>query len=151
MTIDDATTEKNNENRRRRRRGKSEAMEELIQEMNPGQTAPKDRPTPSRRDQHQQSRGNFITRLFRPITNYFADTRSELQKVTWPSRDESIRLSGIVIAVTIAFAIGLGLLDFLYGQLFSLAVNTPVIFLIAGVAAAVVLGGAWVYLRRRNT
>ena len=43
---------------------------------------------------------------------YLRETRGEMRKVTWPTREDSQRLTLIVIAVTIAMAIFLGLLDF---------------------------------------
>ncbi|MBK8431761.1 MAG: preprotein translocase subunit SecE [Chloroflexi bacterium] len=39
-----------------------------------------------------------------------------MSKVTWPSRAEAQRLTAIVIAFTAAFALFLGILDFLWSQ-----------------------------------
>jgi preprotein translocase SecE subunit len=36
------------------------------------------------------------------------ETRAELRKVTWPTRREALRLTGIVLAATIGFALFLG-------------------------------------------
>jgi preprotein translocase subunit SecE len=47
------------------------------------------------------------------LVRYFKQTRAELRKVTWPARDEAIRLTAIVLAVTVAMAAFLGLLDYL--------------------------------------
>jgi preprotein translocase subunit SecE len=57
-----------------------------------------------------------------PIIRYFQDTREELRKVSWPTQDETIRLSVIVLGTTVAFAIFLGLLDLLFQQLVGLLV-----------------------------
>jgi preprotein translocase subunit SecE len=57
-----------------------------------------------------------------PIIRYFQDTREELRKVSWPTQDETIRLSVIVLGTTAAFAIFLGLLDLLFQQLVGLLV-----------------------------
>ena len=46
-----------------------------------------------------------------PIVRYFRETRAELTKVTWPTRDEWLRLSGIVLVVTLAMAVLLGVAD----------------------------------------
>jgi preprotein translocase subunit SecE len=43
---------------------------------------------------------------------YIRETRGEMRKVTWPTREDSQRLTLIVIAVTIVMAIFLGVLDF---------------------------------------
>jgi preprotein translocase subunit SecE len=50
------------------------------------------------------------------ISKYIRETRGELRKVTWPTREESQRLTAIVLGVTIAMAIFLGLLDFIFSN-----------------------------------
>ena len=54
------------------------------------------------------------------VARYFNQTRAELRKVTWPSREEAIRLTAIVLGVTVAMAAFLGLLDYLFSQAFGL-------------------------------
>lgn len=54
------------------------------------------------------------------IVRYFKQTRAELKKVTWPTREEAIRLTGIVLAVTVVMAVFLGLLDYLLTTVFAL-------------------------------
>ena len=58
-----------------------------------------------------------------PLVKYFRETRGELRKVTWPTRQESWRLTWIVLAVTIAFAIALGLMDAALSELFELLID----------------------------
>lgn len=48
------------------------------------------------------------------------EIRSELRKVAWPTRDESIRLTAVVIGVCIAVGVSLGLVDFIFQQMFQL-------------------------------
>jgi len=60
------------------------------------------------------------TKSRNPIIRYFQETREELRKVTWPSREEAWRLTLIVLGVTVAFMIFLGSLDFLFQKLASL-------------------------------
>ena len=50
------------------------------------------------------------------LMRYLRETRGELRKVTWPTREESWRLTGIVILVTIAFIIFLGVLDWIFSS-----------------------------------
>jgi preprotein translocase subunit SecE len=50
------------------------------------------------------------------VSKYIRETRGELRKVTWPTREESQRLTAIVLGVTIAMSIFLGLLDFLFSN-----------------------------------
>lgn len=56
------------------------------------------------------------------VVRYFQDTRDELRKVTWPTRQEVVRLTLIVLGTTLAFAILLGILDLLFRQLAALLV-----------------------------
>ena len=51
-----------------------------------------------------------------PLSQYLRETRGEMRKVTWPTREDAWRLTWIVLAVTIAFAAFLGLLDFLWSN-----------------------------------
>ena len=57
------------------------------------------------------------------MIRYFQDTRDELRKVSWPSRQDTIRLTLIVLAGTAIFAIFLGLFDLLFQQLAGLLVT----------------------------
>jgi|688.fasta_scaffold04378_9 preprotein translocase subunit SecE len=50
-------------------------------------------------------------------TNQFLkETRQELDKVTWPTKEETIKLTQTVIIVTVAFALYLGALDYLFTE-----------------------------------
>jgi len=51
------------------------------------------------------------------VSRYLKETRGELRKVTWPTRQESQRLTVIVLAVTAIMAIFLGVLDFGFSNL----------------------------------
>jgi preprotein translocase subunit SecE len=62
-----------------------------------------------------------------PITRYLRETRGELRKVTWPTRQESWRLTAIVIGVSTAMAIFLWLWD----VIFSWSINTLIGVLVA--------------------
>lgn len=48
------------------------------------------------------------------VVKYFKETRAELRKVVWPTRDETKNLTIIVVSVTVAMAIFLGLLDYVF-------------------------------------
>ncbi len=50
------------------------------------------------------------------LVRYLRETRGELRKVTWPTRQESQRLTAIVLGVTIAMALFLGILDFIFSR-----------------------------------
>jgi preprotein translocase subunit SecE len=50
------------------------------------------------------------------VSRYLREMRGELRKVTWPSRDESRRLTAIVLGVTIAMAIFLWVFDSIFSN-----------------------------------
>ena len=49
------------------------------------------------------------------ILTFLRDVRKELHKVTWPTRSRTLRYSWLVIAISIATAVFLGILDYLFG------------------------------------
>ncbi|MBI4670475.1 MAG: preprotein translocase subunit SecE [Chloroflexi bacterium] len=51
------------------------------------------------------------------FVQFYRETAAELRKVVWPTRDEAIRLTGIVIAVVVAMSIFLGAIDALLTQI----------------------------------
>ena len=51
-----------------------------------------------------------------PITRYFRETRGELRKVTWPTREESWRLTLIVLGVTVMMALFFWIFDFAFSN-----------------------------------
>lgn len=57
------------------------------------------------------------------VVRYLKATRSELRKVVWPSREETINLTIIVLTVTIGMSAFLGILDFLFTQAFELIIR----------------------------
>ncbi|MCA1648517.1 MAG: preprotein translocase subunit SecE [Chloroflexi bacterium] len=58
----------------------------------------------------RRGRGNPI--------NFIRDVRSELRKVAWPSQRETINLTAVVIALSVAVGLFLGGVDFLFQELF---------------------------------
>ncbi len=50
------------------------------------------------------------------ISSYLKETRSEMKKVNWPTRTETIRFTIIVIVVSLFVAAFLGGLDYLFRQ-----------------------------------
>jgi preprotein translocase subunit SecE len=63
---------------------------------------------------------NFIQRFVAKIQQLFRETIGELRKVSWPTRQEAISLTKIVLIVIAAMAIFLGFLDIIFGQIFAL-------------------------------
>lgn len=57
------------------------------------------------------------------IVRYLKETRAELRKVSWPTRQQATNLTLIVLAVTVAMAIFLGTVDFIFATLIKLLVS----------------------------
>ncbi|MFB0537864.1 MAG: preprotein translocase subunit SecE [Anaerolineae bacterium] len=57
------------------------------------------------------------------VIKYLKETRAELKKVNWPSRQEATNLTLIVMAVTAFMTILLGTLDFIFTLLFELIIR----------------------------
>ena len=58
-------------------------------------------------------------RKLRELKTFFSEVRSELKKVTWPSRKEVYATTMVVIATTVFFGFYLYALDLLMSQVFS--------------------------------
>ena len=54
--------------------------------------------------------------------NFFKEVKSELTKVTWLSRQQTLRLTAIVIAVSVVVAIFISLLDYLFTKIMGLVI-----------------------------
>ena len=70
------------------------------------------RPGTARRPQRETGEGRGVASLFQP--RWATDIISELQKVTWPSREDTWYLTLVVLIVTIAFGIFLGGVDMFF-------------------------------------
>jgi preprotein translocase subunit SecE len=54
------------------------------------------------------------------IAEYIKDTQAEMNHVNWPTRSETIRFTALVIIVSLATALLLGLSDFVFEKLLTL-------------------------------
>ena len=139
--------------RRKRRRGES-----VVKDASPS-TEKKGRATPSRRKGETKaaatsSTGIDNTPIVGGIVRYFKGVYAEMQKVTWPTREETINLTQVVLAVTIAFAIGLGILDTFYTWWFDKAIQneTTAFLIIAGIVTLIAGGLVYaVFYRETDT
>ena len=57
------------------------------------------------------------------IARYLKEVRAEVGRVVWPTREATIRLTGIVLGVMFAMSAALGLVDWLFTRLFALIVG----------------------------
>lgn len=155
-----STTISDSRARRKRNRG------ELVEPLGAPTTEKKDRPTPGRRINRTANAPSPITTfiekipiirtvyrvLFLGLYNYFNSAISEMRKVTWPTREETRRLTWLVLTVTVVFSIALGLLDLFYGWWFRQALDNDIIFLVVA-ALVTVLGAAltwFIFLREEE-
>ena len=51
------------------------------------------------------------------VINFLKETRSELEKVVWPTREQTIRYSILVIVVAVVVGLLLGALDYILTKL----------------------------------
>lgn len=56
----------------------------------------------------------------RGIRKFYRETVAELRKVSWPTREEALSLTKVVLIVILAMGAFLGILDYLFTQLFGL-------------------------------
>ncbi len=101
-------------------------------------TERKGRATPGRRTQEVEltkAEGNFFTRRLRGLREYYLGVRDEINKVVWPTREEAIRLTQIVLVVTIIASIVLGAISLAFNALIAAGLNNPL----------VVFGGVFVF------
>jgi preprotein translocase subunit SecE len=57
------------------------------------------------------------------LQRWLRETRAELRKVTWPTREEALRLTYVVIGLSVALGLLLGGMDLLLNTLYSLAIR----------------------------
>lgn len=54
---------------------------------------------------------------------FFTEVKSELSKVTWPTKNQVIRLTTVVIFISLAVGIFIGGLDFVFTKLVGVIVK----------------------------
>jgi preprotein translocase subunit SecE len=58
-----------------------------------------------------------IRRPFRALSQFFKDVWMELQRVVWPSHEETYAFTGVVIVSVGLVAVWIGLLDLIFTRL----------------------------------
>jgi preprotein translocase subunit SecE len=71
----------------------------------------------------KNTRPNIFQRIWNKIREFLRETIGELRKVNWPTRQEAIHLTQIVVVVIFIMAAILGGLDYLYTKLFGLIIG----------------------------
>lgn len=59
----------------------------------------------------------------RGIVTFLREARAELRRVTWPSRDKTIRLTTAVLAVTAAVALFVAAFDYLFNLMVQMLIG----------------------------
>lgn len=134
------------QSRRRRRPTPQEEIDETdaqgVEESTEtrGITAKKGYATPGRRNKAatEEAETSIIPRPLQRLRNYYQGVTDELQKVTWPTREESIRLTRIVLVVTILASLVLGAISTGFSFLFVRGIDNPIYFVIFFAAVALV-------------
>lgn len=78
------------------------------------QVQPKPKKAPVQRQVQPGEKVGFFDR----VKSFFKGVRSELRKVTWPTRKELINYTLIVIVLTLILSTFIGLFDLFWKQLF---------------------------------
>jgi len=60
--------------------------------------------------------------MFTKAKTFIQESFQELNRVNWPSRQATIRLTGVVIALSLAVALYLGVLDTIFGYFLKLII-----------------------------
>ncbi len=115
-------------------------------------TRKKGKATPGRRTRKVKNtkvepQGNALTRPLYMTVDYFSNVRSELNKVAWPSREDTRRLTILCINVTIASALFLGALAVVWSEFMRVGLNPGNAWMLLAVIVAMV-GGAFYMIRR---
>lgn len=58
------------------------------------------------------------------LIRYFKDSLQELHKVSWPTKNQAVRLTLIVIGFSIAVAIFIGVVDYIFTFAYSYLIKT---------------------------
>ena len=95
--------------------------------------------------------GNFLTNAITSVRTYLSEVRSELNKVSWPERADVIRLTRIVLLVTIISGLFLGAISIFFSKLVQFGIESGTNNWIVFVVIFAVIIGVTVYLFRRDT
>jgi preprotein translocase subunit SecE len=61
--------------------------------------------------------------MIQKIKKFLVDVRTEFKKVTWPTRDQTIKQTGVVLVVVAIVAVFLGVVDIGLSELFKLFIG----------------------------
>ena len=71
-------------------------------------------------DSKSQKNDKPVVKKPNKIQKWWRETVGELRKVTWPTKEDAIKMTKIVIVVVILTAVFLGVVDFVFSRLVGL-------------------------------
>lgn len=71
----------------------------------------------------EQEKESRSTNLVTAIPQYLREVRGEINKVTWPTREHALRLTGAVLAFMVMMTLILSSFDFLFSELLKTVIN----------------------------
>ncbi len=71
-------------------------------------------------DSKSQKNDKPVVKKPNKIQKWWRETVGELRKVTWPTKEDAIKMTKIVIVVVLATAVFLGVVDFVFSRLVGL-------------------------------
>jgi preprotein translocase subunit SecE len=57
------------------------------------------------------------------VTKYLTEVRQELQRVSWPDRQQTVQKTLLVISVSVFVGVYIGVLDFLFTRLMTFLIG----------------------------
>ena len=57
------------------------------------------------------------------LTKYFKATAAEMKQVSWPTQQQALFYTALVIAISAVVALYVGAFDYLFGEMINLVVN----------------------------
>ena len=91
---------------------------------------------------------SIVTRTVEPVLRYFRDTRAELRKVTWPTREEAWKLTLIVLGTVLVMSIILGAADFIFGKIMQGIIVGNLVWVAVGVIICIATAAAMYFVGR---
>jgi len=91
---------------------------------------------------------SIVTRTVEPVLRYFRDTRAELRKVTWPTREEAWKLTLIVLGTVLVMSIILGAADFIFGKIMQGIIVGNLVWVAVGVIICIATVAAMYFVGR---
>jgi preprotein translocase subunit SecE len=64
-----------------------------------------------------------MTNIVARVSRYIREVRAEVRKVTWPSRDDVMRMTSVVLVVLLVASIFLAIVDYGFSRLMQFVIS----------------------------